>query len=240
MENAIEGWKRPQKILVILAHPDDPEYFCGASIARWTALGHTVEYCLLTRGDKGVRGNILDAGELMLTREVEQRQAASVLGVKSVRFLDYADGYLQPTIEARRAVVAVLREAKPDVVVTSDPTNFFHRDNRLNHPDHRIAGQIVCEAVYPACGNPMFFPELLVQGLVAHEIHELWLTLTGQPNFTIDVTEQWGLKIAALRHHRSQLADPDHMERMQRQRRTIESSEENPKYEDSFRRIIFQ
>ncbi len=240
MENAIEGWQCPQKILIVLAHPDDPEYFCGASIARWTALGHEVHYCLLTRGDKGVRGDVLDAGELMRTRELEQRRAAAVLGVKSIRFLNFADGYLQPTIDARRAVVAALREAKPDVVVSSDPTNFFHRDNRLNHPDHRIAGQIVCEAVYPACGNPMFFPELLAEGLAAHEIRELWLTLTWQPNLTIDVTEWWELKIAALKQHHSQLADPDQMERMQRQRRSAESSAENPKYEDGFRRIVFR
>lgn len=240
MENAIEGWKDPQKILVVLAHPDDPEYFCGASIARWSALGHKVAYCLLTRGDKGVRGEVVNTNLLTHTREIEQRRAAKVLGVEGIRFLDFEDGYLQPNLEARKAIVSVLREEKPDIVVTSDPTTFFHRDDRLNHPDHRIAGQIVCEAIFPACGNPMFFPELLGQGLAAHTVRELWLTLTREPNLTLDVTNTWELKIEALRQHRSQLADPVQMEKNQRQRRTVVSSEKEPKYIDEFRRIVFR
>ncbi|GIV66601.1 MAG: GlcNAc-PI de-N-acetylase [Bellilinea sp.] len=235
-----ENWKSPQKILVILAHPDDPEFFCGATIARWTQIGHTVEYCLLTRGDKGVRGEVVDREALMHLREEEQIQAAKVLGVSRVRFLDFEDGYLQADLAARREVVAVLREVRPDVVVTSDPTNFFHREDRINHPDHRIAGQIVCEAVYPASGNPLYYPELLEKGLLPHEVRELWLTLTAQPNMMIDVTDTWELKIMALKHHRSQIANMEEMERMQRQRRIPESSEDNPRYVDSFRRIKFR
>lgn len=235
-----ENWSSPQKILVILAHPDDPEFFCGATIARWTRMGHTVEYCLLTRGDKGVRGQLAERETLSRLREEEQTRAAGVLGVSRIRFLDFEDGYLQPDLAARRKVVAALREVKPDVVVTSDPTNFFHREDRINHPDHRIAGQIVCEAVYPASGNPLFFPELLEKGLDPHEIKELWLTLTAQPNMMIEVTETWELKIAALKQHRSQIENMEEMERMQRQRRVAESSEENPRYVETFRRIKFR
>ncbi len=235
-----ENWSSPQKILVILAHPDDPEFFCGATIARWTRLGHSVEYCLLTRGDKGVRGELVDREILCRIREEEQKRAAAVLGVNHVRFLEFEDGYLQPNLAARREVVAVIREVKPDVVVTSDPTNFFHREDRINHPDHRIAGQIVCEAVYPASGNPLYFPELLERRLNPHEIKELWLTLTAQPNMMIDVTDTWELRISALRQHRSQIANMEEMERMQRQRRTADSSEDNPRYMDSFRRIKFR
>ncbi|GAP10668.1 uncharacterized proteins, LmbE homologs [Bellilinea caldifistulae] len=235
-----EKWSSPQKILVILAHPDDPEFFCGATVARWTRMGHTVEYCLLTRGDKGVRGEIVERETLSRLREEEQNRAAEILGVSQVRFLDFEDGYLQPDLIARGKVVAVIREVKPDVVVTSDPTNFFHREDRINHPDHRIAGQIVCEAVYPASGNPLYYPELLEKGLSPHEIKELWLTLTAQPNMMIDVTETWELKIAALRQHRSQIGDMEEMERMQRQRRTADSSEDKPRYVDFFRRIKFR
>ena len=235
-----ENWSGPQKILVILAHPDDPEFFCGATIARWTRMGHLVEYCLLTRGDKGVRGEVVDRHSLSRLREEEQTRAAAILGVDQVRFLDFEDGYLQPDLAARREVVAVIREVKPDIVVTSDPTNYFHREDRLNHPDHRIAGQIVCEAVYPASGNPLYYPELREKGLEPHEIRELWLTLTAQPNMMIDVTETWELKIEALKQHRSQIANLEEMERLQRQRRTADSSDDNPRYVDSFRRIKFR
>jgi LmbE family N-acetylglucosaminyl deacetylase len=235
-----ENWISPQKILVILAHPDDPEFFCGATIARWTRQGHTVEYCLLTRGDKGVRDELIDRETLSRIREVEQKRAAEILGVSRVRFLNFEDGYLQPDLNARREVVSVIREVRPDVVVTSDPTNFFHREDRINHPDHRIAGQIVCEAVYPASGNPMYYPELLERGLSPHEIKELWLTLTAQPNMMIDVTETWDFKIAALKQHCSQIANIDEMERIQRLRHTPDSSDDNPRYVDSFRRIKFR
>ncbi len=225
---------------MILAHPDDPEFFCGASIARWAARGHHVSYCLFTRGDKGVDGKIVNANELMFTREAEQKHAARVLGVKAVRFLDYLDGYLIPSLEARKTIVRVIRQEKPDVVVTSDPTNFFPMENRINHPDHRIAGQIVMEAVFPACGNPMFFPELIYEeNLLPHQIKELWFSLTVQPSVALDVTEFWELKIKAIQDHKSQIANPAALEERLRGRRTPESSPEAPRFEEKFRRIIF-
>ncbi len=236
---ATEGWKEKKKILVILAHPDDPEFFCGASIARWTQAGQQVHYCLLTRGEKGVQNNIRDPLELAKQREDEQRQAARELGVQDVRFMDFPDGYLQPTLDARKTVVKVLRETRPDIVVTSDPTNYFPRENRINHPDHRICGQIVVEAVFPACGNPMYFPELAQEGLSPHSIEELWLTLTTQGNFHIDVTEWWERRISALMKHTSQIADMAAFETNQRSRRTSDSTDDDPRYVDVFRRIRF-
>ena len=233
-----EGWQEKKKILVILAHPDDPEFFCGATLARWVKQGHTVEYCLLTRGDKGVQGNqAADPRALMALREVEQREAAAVLGVTQVQFLDFSDGYLQAGLEERKAVVRVIRQSRPDVVVSSDPLNYFIRNTRVNHPDHRTAGQIVIDAVFPACGNPMFFPELIAEGLEPHPIHELWFSLTGQGNVSIDVTDTWDQRVKALLHHKSQIPNLEQFFENQRNRRIPESSQENPIYMDSFRRI---
>ena len=236
----IEGWREVKKILVILAHPDDPEFFCGATIARWAELGHEVIYCLLTRGDKGVQNQVVSPRELARVREGEQQNAANVLGVKRVRFLDFEDGTLQPDLASRKTVVRVIREEKPDIVVTSDPTNFFPLTNRINHPDHRIAGQIVSEAIFPASGNPLYFPELNDEGLETHQVKEVWYTLTMQGNTEIDVTATWEKKIAALREHHSQIPDPEKMESNQRLRKTEDSSEENPRYRDKFYRVIFQ
>jgi len=234
-----ESWPSPQSILVILAHPDDPEFFCGASIALWTSQGHTVDYCLFTRGDKGVNGKLVDPAELAQIREREQRAAADVLGVRAIEFLDYADGYLVPDLNARREIVRVIRRKKPDIVVTCDPTNIFFRENRLNHPDHRAAGQIVADAVFPACGNPLFFPELRAEGLEAHEVKELLFSLPIPANWSIDVTATWELKYKALLNHRSQIQNPDALYKNLLSRRVPPSSEQDPRFEEYFRRIVF-
>src|SRR5512147_3004465 len=86
-----DAWETKQKILVILAHPDDPEFFCGATLARWAAAGHVINYCLLTCGDKGAPDDLTHPAELCSARVEEQRAAASVIGAKMVRFLGYPD-----------------------------------------------------------------------------------------------------------------------------------------------------
>ncbi len=235
----IEGWDHPKSILVILAHPDDPEFFVGGSIARWVKMGHTVQYCLFTRGDKGVNGQIVDPAALAKQREVEQREAAAVLGVHTVEFMNYEDGYLVADLNARRETVRILRRIKPDIVVTCDPTNYFYRENRINHPDHRAAGLIVTDAVFPACGNPLFFPELRAEGLEAHSVEELWFSLPIPANFRLDVTATWDLKYQALLKHKSQIESPENLYKNLISRHTPDSTDENPRFEEHFRRIIF-
>ena len=116
-----DAWETPQKVLVIMAHPDDPEIFCGATLARWAANGHTIHYCMLTCGDKGAPNGEIHPAELCSERVVEQRAAAAVIGAQQVRFLGYPDGYLVPDLDVLREVVRVIREEKPDVVMTVDP-----------------------------------------------------------------------------------------------------------------------
>src|SRR4030066_2558086 len=102
-DKAADNWEIPQKILVILAHPDDPEFFCGATIHRWVQAGHHLSYFLLTCGDKGTKELTLGSDELCAIRQREQRAAAKVLGVEDVNFLCYPDGYLVPDLHLRRA-----------------------------------------------------------------------------------------------------------------------------------------
>ena len=236
---AVEGWETRQRILVILAHPDDPEFFCGATIARWVDAGHSVRYCLLTRGDKGSSDPLMDPRELARLREGEQRAAAAVLGVESVRFLNYPDGELIPTLEARREVVRVVRQEKPDILVTCDPTNYFPDDTRINHPDHRAAGQIVVDAFFPGVGNPMYFPALIQEGLPPHTVKELWLSGTIQPNTTLDVTPFWPVKLAALHEHRSQIGEVAAFDERMLSRRAPDSMPEAPRFEEKLRRFKF-
>lgn len=234
-----EQWEEQQTILVILAHPDDPEFFCGATIARWVDQGHRVHYCLLTRGDKGVRDQTVDPDELAKKREIEQRTAADVLGVSELVFLDYKDGYLVPSLDARRSVTRIIRKFKPDVIVSCDPTYIFG-ENSINHPDHRAAGQIVVDAVFPASGNPLYFPELIEEGLAPHPVKEIWLSVTGQPNTTVDVTRFWEKKINALHCHETQISDMKALDERLRGRHTPDSTPEAPRYEEKFRRFKFR
>lgn len=234
-------WDENKKILVILAHPDDPEFFCGATLAKWCREGHEVEYCLLTRGEKGINENFKGSLDISALREKEQLEAAKVIGANKVIFLDNHDGFLEPTIDLRRQIVRVIRTEKPDIVVTCDPSNFFIRDNYINHPDHRAAGQAAIDAIFPAAGNELFYTELLDQEcLYPHNITEVWLSLPKEPNTAVDVTEYWKIKIEALEKHRSQIGELKQFREKMLNRKTEDSDPENPKYEESFKRITFQ
>jgi len=241
MDDLSVKWPEKQRILVILAHPDDPEFFCGATLARWAKAGHEISYTLLTCGDKGRNDNNrhIPGDELCALRHTEQRAAADVLGVKDVRFLEREDGTLVPDLDLRREVVRAIRQFKPDVLVTCDPQNLFATYG-LNHPDHRAAGQVTLDAVFPAAGNDLFFPELLAEGWQPHSPKEVWATLTMQPNVVIDVTDTWETKIRALKEHKSQIGDPVKFEERIRSRRTEDSTDENPRYEEKFRVVSWR
>jgi len=235
----VEGWDSKKEILVVLAHPDDPEFFLGGTIARWIAAGHTVRYVLLTQGDKGAKDVTLTARDISSIRIKEQQAACDYLGVSSVDFMDYEDGYLVPDLEMRKKVVRYIRKYRPQILVTCDPTNIFPSAQYINHPDHRYAGQVVVDAVFPAAGNHFFFTELIDEGYPPHEVEEVWMSLTNQPDVTLDVTEFMSIKLGALKNHASQVGDPAEFEKRMRGR--VEDSEaEQPKLEETFRRIKFR
>jgi LmbE family N-acetylglucosaminyl deacetylase len=234
-----EGWEKQKEILVILAHPDDPEFFLGASIARWIKAGHRVRYVLLTKGDKGAQDESLSPEQVADIRINEQTSAADSLGVTSVAYFDYEDGYLVPDLEMRKKVVKVIRKYRPHILVTCDPSNLFPSQQYVNHPDHRYAGQVVMDAVFPASGNRFFFPELLEDGFLPHEVEEVWMSLTNQPDVKLDVTEHWQDKIAALKKHASQIGDPQAFEKRMLDRLQQDEKLEF-KYEEQFRTIKFR
>jgi LmbE family N-acetylglucosaminyl deacetylase len=230
------------RVLVVLAHPDDPEFFCGATIAQWAAEGREINYCLLTRGDKGADDGRVDPHWLSRTREEEQRAAASVLGVKDVLFLDYPDGYLTPDLSLRKDIVRVIRRFRPHIVVTGDPTNFFPSDRYINHPDHRAAGQATLDAVFPAAGSALFFPELAEQeALAPHKVGQVYIAMPEHPNMILDVTQYLERKLEALRRHSSQVGSGEELERVLAnvRKRMLDpaSPSESPRYVERFRRI---
>lgn len=234
-----EGWDSPKEILVILAHPDDPEFFLGGTIARWIKAGHTVRYVLLTRGDKGAKDVTLTKEDISSLRIKEQNAACNTLGVASVDFFDYEDGYIVPDLEIRKRIVREIRRYQPQILVTCDPTNLFPHPQYINHPDHRYAGQVVVDAVFPAAGNHFFFTDLIEEGFSPHEVEEVWMSLTSQPDVTLDVTEFWPMKLEALKQHASQIGDPADFEKRMRDRVTDAETGEM-KLEETFRVIKFR
>ncbi|MCX6054505.1 MAG: PIG-L family deacetylase [Chloroflexi bacterium] len=234
-----EGWSQIKRILIILAHPDDPDYFCGASIARWTEVGHYVEYCLLTKGQKGIQNNDLKSNEISQIRMKEQECAADLLGVKKVEFLDYVDGEIIPDMKMKKEIVRIIRRSSPNIIVTSDPQNYFTENQRINHPDHRSAGQVVVDSLYPAAGNGLYFKDLIEnEQLKPVNVEELWVTATNQPNLEIDMTSFFEKRFSAILCHRSQVGNdiPKIREHLW-SRFKADSASEKKAYLEKFRRI---
>jgi LmbE family N-acetylglucosaminyl deacetylase len=236
-----DNWTTPQDILVVLAHPDDPEFFCGASLARWARAGHKITYYLLTCGDKGFNDSTpsdMTREALCALRHNEQANAAKTIGAQAVHFLDRPDGYLVADLDLRRDVVRIIRKLKPNVLVTCDPQTLFATYG-INHPDHRAAGQVTLDAVFPAAGNKEYFPELLDEGYQPHMPKEVWCSASNQSNVTLDVTETWPVKLEALFEHKTQIGDLEKFKERMKSRHTEDSTDDNPRYEEKFRVIKY-
>ncbi len=205
-----------RRILVIVAHPDDAEFGCGGSVARWVEERDEVFYCVVTNGDKGSDDPAMTPQRLARLRESEQRAAARALGVQEVLFLGYPDGELEDTREARRDVVRAIRRVRPDRVVTQNP--FPSLNPYAGHRDHRHAGRLALDAVYPYARDRMHFPDLLAEGWEPYRVREVYLMGHAEPDVVVDITGTMDRKLAALRCHASQLKDFAGVEGLVRQR----------------------
>jgi LmbE family N-acetylglucosaminyl deacetylase len=186
-------------------------------VATWSKQGWEFYYLICTDGSKGTEDMSIPKEELIETRKREQRQAAATLGGKEVFFLDNVDGTLTYTPQLLKDVVTYIRRLQPDAVFTHWPHQIIRGmrgDNGgfVNHPDHRCAGTVTIDAVYPAARNRPSFPELLDEGLDQFKVSELYLFGADEPNFEVDITEVEELKFAALAAHQSQF--PEGVERM--------------------------
>jgi LmbE family N-acetylglucosaminyl deacetylase len=217
-----------------MAHPDDPEFSCGGTLAKWALEGKEIRYLLLTCGDKGSDSPDVTPEMLCADRQAEQRAAAAILGAKEVVFLRNRDGELANTPEVRRDIVREIRRFKPHIVVTNDPTTYFRANVYINHSDHRAAGETTLDAIFPAAGNRMYFPELLAEGFEPHPVKEVWLSGTNEPNMWVDVTATLDIKLAALQEHKSQINDMAEMEKRMRER-LRRADVDREMYAESFR-----
>ena len=187
------------RVMVIAAHPDDPEFGCAGTVMKWSQAGKQVTYVLLTSGDKGSHDPDLRPGRLAGMREGEQRAAAAELGVKQVIFLRHPDGILENTLELRRELAGIIRQHRPQVVFTIDPWRHYQL-----HPDHRAAGQAALDAVY-AAREWYIFPEQLVEEIEPWRVQEVYLFWTENADYWEDITCCMDTRIAALKRHISQV-----------------------------------
>ena len=208
---------KPQRVMGIVAHPDDLDVIAGASIAKYLQQGAEVEYLILTDGGKGSDDLEMTTETLIRTRQKEQRDALAAVGGKpeNVHFLPYPDGELENTIGLKRDIVREIRRFKPDTVITLDPTVIYSKStHRINHPDHRAAGQAVLDAVFPLARDRLTFPELAAEGFGPHKVKTVLLSDFDSATYYEDITDTFIYKEAAIDAHPSQFTDPDRLKEM--------------------------
>jgi LmbE family N-acetylglucosaminyl deacetylase len=202
-----EPTPRTGPALAVFAHPDDAEICAGGVMAKWASAGREVHLLILTNGDRGSTDPGASRAELAATRREETEAAAEVMGLASARVLSTHDGELENTSIIREAVTRRIREVRAETVVSCDPTAVFFENRYYNHSDHRMAGWVALDSVFPGSGNPHFFSEHLGEGLGVQEVVDVWLGWSNEPNRTIDITGHMQTKVDALAAHTSQLAE---------------------------------
>jgi LmbE family N-acetylglucosaminyl deacetylase len=194
-----------ERALCVLAHPDDVDFGSAGTVATWTAAGTDVTYCIVTDGDAGGFDDT-PREQMGPLRRAEQHAAAAELGVTDVRFLGYPDGRLELSLDLRRDISRVIRDVRPQRVLTTSPERFWDRV-AASHPDHMTVGESTLRAVYPDARNRFAFPELLAdEGLEAWTVEEVWLGASPRADHAVDVTDVVDRKLAALRCHVTQVS----------------------------------
>jgi LmbE family N-acetylglucosaminyl deacetylase len=200
--------------LVVVAHPDDIDFGSAGTIAVLTSSGIEVAYCLVTSGDAGGDDSTHTRQERAAIREAEQTAAALAVGVTDLTFLHWPDGQVESTLALRKALSRVIRQHRPDLVITQSPERNFDRIF-ASHPDHMAVGEATLCAVYPDARNPHAFPELIEEGCAPHTVATVWIA-GYEPNLVVDITDTFPAKIAALRSHVSQVGHREDLDEMMR------------------------
>jgi LmbE family N-acetylglucosaminyl deacetylase len=229
-----------ERVMVVSAHPDDPEFSAGGSVAKLANDGARVTYVVVTDGSQGGEDPDQKDSDLAAIREKEQRAAARVLGVKKVEFLGYKDGHLAHDLKLRRDIVRMIRKHKPELVITHLPGRLIDAPMGGSHPDHIAVGEATFAAVYPDSRNPRAFRSLLKEGLKPHEVKEVWVPYWTSGDFFVDISKTVDLKMQALKKHKSQVAKPGQewdFEKFMRRRHRQLGKKAGYNYAESFKRI---
>lgn len=202
-----------ERTLVVVAHPDDIDFSTAGSVAVWTDAGMEVHYCLVTDGDAGGSDPTIGREEVAAIRRAEQTRAAAIVGVTDLHFLGFPDGRVVADLDLRRAISRVIRQVRPQRVVTMSPERDMVRIY-ASHPDHLATGEATLCAVYPDARNPFAFPDLLEAGFEPWTVDEVYVGARDDADVFVDITDAADRKLAALGCHESQHTDAVWMERV--------------------------
>jgi LmbE family N-acetylglucosaminyl deacetylase len=229
----------PQRVLVITPHPDDADFWCSGTIAKWIGDGATVRYVLCTDGGKGTTDPNISSAELSKIREQEQADAAESLGVQELVLLHHPDGFLEDDDEFRKELVRQIRQVQPDVVLCPEP----YRKNLAWHRDHRITGQVTLDAVFPCARDHLHFVELWRdEGLEPHKTGTILFWGTEQADTTIDISDSMDAKFKAVSAHQSQMdgRTAKEIEEFIKERAQVSEGGSGKEYVEAFRKITFR
>jgi len=222
------------RAMVVFAHPDDAESWAGGTVAVLVRRGCEVTYVVVTNGDKGSSDRTMSPERLSIIRRQEQCAAATILGVRHVEFLDYADCEVEDTYALRREVTRQIRRFRPGLVITHDPRRTY--DVGLSHRDHRIVGAVALDCVYPLAPSPMAFPELSLE-CDPHRVSEVYLMQSAAPRLFVDISATIELKGRALACHASQMGEPAAVASAVRARAASLGERCGAPYAEGFRRV---
>ena len=203
------------RVMVVTAHPDDPEFGAGGTIAKLVREGREVTYVIVTNGNKGSADRAIAPERLARIREEEQRNAARALGVERVEFLGYEDGEVEDTRQLRLDITRQIRRWRPGLIIAQSPDRTYTNFHGW-HRDHRTTGSVVLDCVYPLARDHLSFPELLPE-YEPHTVREVYLIQWEGPRLLVDITETMDLKLRAITRHESQISDPGALEARLRQ-----------------------
>lgn len=208
-----------ERALVVVAHPDDAEFWAGGTVACWSSADIEVTYLVLTDGDSGGVDREVDRAAVPGIRRAEQEEAARVLGVREVVFFGLQEGSIEQGEALRRRLVRVIRTIRPQRLLTWSPEWNWSRFRTSCHMDHRATGEVALTAVYPDAGNAFTHPSLLQEeGLEPWTVTEIWMLNGREQNHYVDVTDTFERKVEALRAHRSQTGHRDGLAAQMRER----------------------
>lgn len=227
-----QGLPPVKRAMVIMAHPDDPEFFVGGTIAKLAAQGAAVQVLLVTDGSKGSDDRRLSTRDLIRLRRDEQREATRRLGGTEVVFFDYPDGELRHEPNVVRDVVREIRRFQPELVLTNDPQRFYYESGYINHTDHRTIGVIALDAIFPAARNFRYFPALLEEGFEPWYVREVWLSAPYEANHEVNTDDVAETRMNAILAHTSQVGDGKWL-----RERYAEMQEKGEAFTEKFKRI---
>jgi len=217
----------------ISPHPDDPDIFCGGTVAKLVKEGNNVHYVICTDGSMGTFDLSIEPEKLAEIRRSEQKAAAKILGVKDVIFLNFKDAHLVPSFELREKLIKLIRKVRPNVIMALDPWMPYEA-----HNDHRTAGMMVTEASVFS-GFPHICPEHLKEGLKPWKADEIHFFFTETPNVYIDIEDTIDLKIKAIQQHKSQMStmgsDPSKIAELVRELAAKTGSKCGKKYAEAYK-----